>query len=238
MRPAYVTTIVAVVLGALAGAASAHPGAPTLHAAWIAHIVTPTPEWSAPAHGRTRTTISPIAGDADAPVALLVLGARRLHNATTWLRVLLPQRPNGSSVWIDADLVRLTRTPWRIEVSLEQRTVSLLRAGRVTDRWPAVVGKPSTPTPTGLFSVYQRVRQPNPNAFLGTWALLLSGFSNALREFDGGARTVCDPRARRHKPARPARNRTIARLHPDRQQRHRPARSRRRRRNPRPDHLI
>ena len=125
-------------------------------------------------------------GDADAPVALLVLGARRLRNATTWLRVLLPQRPNGLSVWIDADLVRLTRTPWRIEVSLEQRTVSLLRAGRVTDRWPAVVGKPSTPTPTGLFSVYQRVRQPNPNAFLGTWALLLSGFSNALREFDGG----------------------------------------------------
>jgi lipoprotein-anchoring transpeptidase ErfK/SrfK len=191
VRPAFVTTIVALVLGALAGgapaeAASAIPGAPTVRAAWVAHIVTPTPAWSAPARGHRRTAISPIAESGDAPVALLVLGARRRHNGTTWLRVLLPQRPNGSSVWIDADLVRLTRTPWRIEVSLEQRTVSLLRGGRVTNRWPAVVGKPSTPTPTGLFSVYQRVRQPNPNAFLGTWALLLSGFSNALREFDGG----------------------------------------------------
>lgn len=183
--------IVAVALGALAAgaparAASAQPGAPTVRAAWVAHIVIPTPGWSAPVHGRKRTTISPIAGGGDAPLALLVLGVRRLHNTTTWLRVLLPERPNGASVWIDADLVRLTRTPWRIDVSLEQRTVSLLRGGRVADRWRAVVGKPSTPTPTGLFFVYQRVRQPDPNAFLGTWALLLSGFSNALREFDGG----------------------------------------------------
>ncbi len=191
VRPAYASTIVAVLLGALAGgapaeAASPLPGAPTIRAAWVAHIVIPTPGWSTPAYGRRRTTISPIAAGGAAPVALLVLGARRRHNRTTWLRVLLPQRPNGSSVWIDSDLVRLTRTPWRIEVSLAQRTVALLRDGRVMDRWPAVVGKPSTPTPTGLFFVYQRIRQPNPNAFLGTWALLLSGFSNALREFDGG----------------------------------------------------
>ena len=183
------TTIVAVVIGALAAgapaqAASARPGAPTARAAWVAHIVIPTPGWSAPGHGRRRTTISPIVGDA--PLALLVLGTRRLQGGVTWLRVLLPQRPNGTSAWIDSDLVRLTWTPWRIEVSLGQRTVSLLRGGRAIDRWPAVVGKPSTPTPTGLFSVYQRVRQPDPNAFLGTWALLISGFSNTLREFDGG----------------------------------------------------
>jgi uncharacterized repeat protein (TIGR01451 family) len=191
LRPASLTTIVAAVLGALAAgapaaAASPHPGAPTVRAAWVAHIVIATPGRSEPAAGRRQTTTSPIADGGDGPVALLVLGVRRLHDGTTWLRVLLPQRPNGTSVWIDSDLVQLSRTPWRIEVSLEERTVSLLHDGRLTDRWLAVVGKPSAPTPTGLFSVYQRVRQPNPNAFLGTWALLLSGFSNALREFDGG----------------------------------------------------
>jgi L,D-transpeptidase catalytic domain len=174
------TTLVAVLAAALLGASSARaaaarPQAPTPRAAWIAHIVTPTPGWSAPGGGRRRLTISPLARWDHGPVALLVLGARRVSDGTTWLRVLLAQRPNGTSVWIDADLARLTRTPWRIDVSLPGRTVSLLRAGRARYRWRAVVGKPSTPTPTGLFSVYQRVRQPGPDDFLGTWALLLSG---------------------------------------------------------------
>jgi lipoprotein-anchoring transpeptidase ErfK/SrfK len=95
-------------------------------------------------------------------------------------------RPNGLSAWIDSDYVELARTPWRIDVSTEQRTVSLLRAGRFVDRWRAVVGKPSTPTPRGLYAVYERVRQPDPNAFLGTWALLLTAFSPVLNNFDGG----------------------------------------------------
>lgn len=167
-------------------ALAAHATGPTARVAWIAHIITATPGWSAPGHGRVRSTISTSAGSNDGPVALLVLDAR-VVNGATWLRVLLPRRPNGSSVWIDANLVSLTRTPWRIDISLKRRTVTLLRDGRVMRRWRAVVGKPSTPTPTGLFSVYQRVRQTDPNAFLGSWALLLSGFSNVLRRFDGGA---------------------------------------------------
>jgi lipoprotein-anchoring transpeptidase ErfK/SrfK len=161
------------------------PGRPTARVAWIAHIITATPGWSSPGRGRLRSTISTNAGFNGGPVALLVLDAR-VVNGVNWLRVLLPQRPNGSSVWIDANLVRLTHTPWRIDISLKRRMVRLLRDGRVIRRWRAVVGKPSTPTPTGLFSVYQRVRQTDPNAFLGSWALLLSGFSNVLRRFDGG----------------------------------------------------
>lgn len=162
------------------------PEPPTARAAWVAHIITATPGWSAPGRGHVRSTISTSAGFNGGPVALLVLDARTVRGAT-WLRVLLPRRPNGSSVWIDANLVRLRRTPWRIDISLERRTVTLLRDGRVMRRWRAVVGKQSTPTPTGLFSVYQRVRQTDPNAFLGSWALLLSGFSNVLRRFDGGS---------------------------------------------------
>ena len=115
-----------------------------------------------------------------------MLGARQAAKGTTWLRVLLPQRPNGTSAWIDSNLVRLTRTPWRIDVSLPARTVSLLRDGRIQDSWSAVIGKPSTPTPPGLYAIYERVRQPNPNDFLGTWALLLTAFSPVLQNFDGG----------------------------------------------------
>ena len=141
---------------------------------------------TAPGTGRLRTVIPTSATGNGGPVDLLVLGARVTANRTTWLRVLLPQRPNGASGWIDSNLVELTRTPWRVDVSLRARTVSLLRDGRVLDTWSAVIGKPSTPTPLGLYAIYERVPQPSPNDFLGTWALLLTAFSPVLHNFDGG----------------------------------------------------
>jgi lipoprotein-anchoring transpeptidase ErfK/SrfK len=53
-------------------------------------------------------------------------------------------------------------------------------------RFRAVVGKPSTPTPLGLFAVYERARQPDPDAFLGPWALHLTAHSNVLEDYGGG----------------------------------------------------
>jgi lipoprotein-anchoring transpeptidase ErfK/SrfK len=171
---------------ALPRAAKALPGASTRRAAWVARIVIPTPARTAPRTGRVRTVIQKSAAGDGGPVVLLVLGARRARNGITWLRVLLPQRPNGISGWIDSNLVELARTPWRIDVSLRARTVSLLHHGRVLDTWRAVVGKPSTPTPPGLYAIYERVAQPSADDFLGTWALLLTAFSPVLHNFDGG----------------------------------------------------
>ena len=162
------------------------PGAPTRRAAWVARVVIPTPALTAPGRGRVRTVIATSATGNGGPIDLLVLGTRVTANGTTWLRVLLPQRPNGTSGWINSNLVQLTRTPWRIDVSLPARTVSLLRDGHVLDTWSAVIGKPTTPTPPGLYAIYERARQPSPNDFLGTWALLLTAFSPVLRNFDGG----------------------------------------------------
>jgi lipoprotein-anchoring transpeptidase ErfK/SrfK len=62
----------------------------------------------------------------------------------------------------------------------------LLHDGRQIDRWWAVVGKSATPTPRGLFAIYERVRQPSPDDFDGTWSLPLTAFSDALRSFEGG----------------------------------------------------
>jgi lipoprotein-anchoring transpeptidase ErfK/SrfK len=162
------------------------PAAPTAGSAWVARIVIATRALTAPESGRVRMVIQTTATWDRGPVALLVLDARVLANGSTWLKVRLPQRPDGASAWIDSNFVELTRTPWRIDVSLERRTVSLLHNGRVIDRWQAVVGKPSTPTPRGLFAIYERLREPSPNDFLGTWALPLTAFSDALRHFEGG----------------------------------------------------
>jgi lipoprotein-anchoring transpeptidase ErfK/SrfK len=42
------------------------------------------------------------------------------------------------------------------------------------------------PTPRGLFAVSERVLQPDPDGFLGPWALLLTAFSPTLVSFGGG----------------------------------------------------
>ena len=42
------------------------------------------------------------------------------------------------------------------------------------------------PRPPGLYAIYERVPQPSPDDFLGTWALLLTAFSPVLHNFDGG----------------------------------------------------
>ena len=98
----------------------------------------------------------------------------------------LPVRPNRAAGWIDADRVRTSVTPWRVRIRLRSRTVSVYRAGRRQRRFRAVVGKPTTPTPRGLFAVAERARQPDPSGFLGPWALHLTAHSDVLDNYGGG----------------------------------------------------
>lgn len=154
--------------------------------AWIAHLVAPVDARSAPAAGRDVTRIAALASWNHGPVGLLVLAERTGHDGRLWLRVRLPQRPNGASAWIPADRTQLASTPWRIVISIRRRTVSLEHAGRVVRVYRAVVGKPATPTPTGLFAVSERVSQPDPHGFYGPWVLLLTAYSRTLLHFAGG----------------------------------------------------
>jgi lipoprotein-anchoring transpeptidase ErfK/SrfK len=116
---------------------------------------------------------------------LLVLGRPRAQDNRCWLQVRLPWRPNSAAGWINAKLVVVEKTKWRIEVSTSRRTLTLLEAGRPVRTISVVVGKPSTPTPTGLFAVAWAVRW-NPSDFLGSWVLELTAHSDALAHFDGG----------------------------------------------------
>ena len=75
-----------------------------------------------------------------------------------WLQVMLPGRPNGSSGWIARKGTRRLVTGWHLVVSLGARRVTVYRHGRVLRRFRAVVGKPSTPTPTGSFFVEETLQ--------------------------------------------------------------------------------
>jgi lipoprotein-anchoring transpeptidase ErfK/SrfK len=119
------------------------------------------------------------------PQVLLVL-AGRVHEGRKWVKVLLPTRPNGSSGWVRRNHVVLSRTRYWVDVRTRSRVVTVFRNGRLVRRFRAVVGAPATPTPGGLAAIYERNRQPDPDAFLGPWALSLTALSEVLENYGGG----------------------------------------------------
>jgi lipoprotein-anchoring transpeptidase ErfK/SrfK len=127
-------------------------------------------------------------GPSDAPWLLVVARPHDSYNRC-WVQVRLPWRPNNAVGWINANLVVVKMTPWRIEASTATRTLTLLRAGRSVRTISVVVGKPSTPTPTGLFAIAWAIPW-HPNDFLGSWVLELTAHSDVLQQFDGGDGTV------------------------------------------------
>lgn len=142
--------------------------------------------WKAPSAGdpsRLQTT-NPLGQRLE----MLVTGARRDANGVGWLRVLLPDRPNGSQGWVRADDVRLIPTDQRIVVDLSSRTLIRLEDGKVLDTFHVGIGTPQTPTATGTFYVWAQVPESNPAGPYGVFALGLSGFSQVLRDWPGGGR--------------------------------------------------
>jgi lipoprotein-anchoring transpeptidase ErfK/SrfK len=124
----------------------------------------------------------PLTGE---PTTLPVIGALTGPDGVRWLRVMLPGRPDGSSGWIAQQGTSETVTSWHLVVNLAARRVRAYRAGHLLKSFQAVVGKSSTPTPTGEFFVEETLRMPSGEAG-GPFALALSARSNVLQEFEGG----------------------------------------------------
>jgi lipoprotein-anchoring transpeptidase ErfK/SrfK len=102
-----------------------------------------------------------------------------------WLKVMLPGRPNGHEGWIlNVSTIRAV-TDWHIVVDTSRRTLALYRSGKRMRVLEAVVGKPSTPTPTGEFFIEESIAL-RPSDVGAPFALALSARSNVLQEFDGG----------------------------------------------------
>ena len=165
------------------------PG-PTLAKAFTAEIKVPTVARAAPNAGKVVASIPTSAPWSGGRSQLLVLGSKHDSKGRTWLHVELPLRPNGSKGWMLADFARVTPTPYRVVVSISQRTLSLYRAGKLVKTVQSVVGAPGTPTPTGLYAIATAVRQPDPGGFYGPWVLHLNAYSDVLRQFEGGPGTI------------------------------------------------
>jgi lipoprotein-anchoring transpeptidase ErfK/SrfK len=124
----------------------------------------------------------PITGE---PTTLPVIAHSIAADGRRWLLVLLPGRPNGASGWISEQSTRPSLTAWSIVVDLAARRVRVYGNAHVVRIFQAVVGKPSTPTPTGKFFVEESLRMQSGEPG-GPFALALSARSDVLHEFEGG----------------------------------------------------
>jgi lipoprotein-anchoring transpeptidase ErfK/SrfK len=160
--------------------------APGQAVAWRAEIEGPTAvfDWLPVKNLRPSYWLT----EAEAPW-LLVLTRPYAAHGRCWVKVRLPWRPNDAAGWVNASDVFLEKTPWRIGVSTARRALTVYRAGVRVRTVSVVVGKPSTPTPVGLFAVTWAIPW-HPNDFLGSWVLELTAHSNVLQSFEGGDGTV------------------------------------------------
>ncbi len=145
------------------------------------HVVRESPQAASPQVSLVAAR-RPLTGE---QTTLPVIGLLTGPDGISWLRVMLPGRPNGSTGWIARQGTARLTTAWHIVISLAGRQVLVYRDGRVVRRFRAVVGKPSTPTPTGEFFVEEAVQMQGGEAG-GPFALALSARSNVLQEFEGG----------------------------------------------------
>jgi lipoprotein-anchoring transpeptidase ErfK/SrfK len=121
------------------------------------------------------------------PTPFLIDQARRTAAGETWLKVLLPRRPNGSSGWVQRDQVRIRPVSHEVVVDLSSRTASLLEDRHKVRSFRVGVGTAGTPTPAGRFYVTVKLRPPQISAAAyGAWALGLSGYSEVHQTFGTG----------------------------------------------------
>jgi lipoprotein-anchoring transpeptidase ErfK/SrfK len=167
-------------------AAAASIAAPSrAHGATIARIVVPAEARSRAGAGAKVWLVGTATSWSAEPQSLLVLGSAT-YRGREWVHLLLPIRPDGTTGWVPRSHVVLTTTRYWITVDKAARTVTIYDRGRQVRRFLAVIGKPATPTPDGLAAIWERDPQPDPQGFLGPWAMPLTVLSNVLFNFGGG----------------------------------------------------
>lgn len=163
------------------------PDLPTIEDAVIATATVPNVEVFAEADGDEPMLSLPnpwlLNEEADKPVDQVFLVEKQQDD---WVKVLLPERPNGSTGWIQAADVELQTTPYRIDIQLGSRLIIVYEANEVLLRETIAVGKPDTPTPPGQYYLRVLLESIDPSSVYGPYAYGLSAHSEVLTEFSGG----------------------------------------------------
>lgn len=156
-----------------------------LAGSWSARIVAPSRVLSRPGGGRQVARLGTATTWSRHSQSLLVLDSA-IALGRSWLRVRLPGRPNRSAGWISQDRVALRHSDIWVEIHKPNRSLLVFLNGKRILRTRIVIGASDTPTPAGLFAIYERNRQADQTGFLGPWSLPITAFSPTLKSFGGG----------------------------------------------------
>jgi lipoprotein-anchoring transpeptidase ErfK/SrfK len=99
-----------------------------------------------------------------------------------WVEVRLAQRPNGSVAWVPADDVSLATDSYHIVVNLATMHLQLYNDGSEIDSFPAGIGVPRAPTPTGHFFVTFFAEPASPG--YGPFVIVTSAHSNTISDWE------------------------------------------------------
>ena len=106
-----------------------------------------------------------------------------------WLAVRSPALGNKELGWVRAAPLRLLRRPVALEIDLSKRELTVRDPEGVKRRISVAIGAPDTPTPTGEFSVTDKLDGPEYGPYYGCCILALSGRQPKLPEgWSGGDR--------------------------------------------------
>lgn len=108
-----------------------------------------------------------------------------------WLGVVSAAMPNGRLGWVDAEsgALAFSRVKVTLETDLSRRLLRVWAGGRVVRRIQVGVGRAGSRTPTGRFSITDKLRGSAYGSYYGCCILALSGHQpNTPRGWTGGAR--------------------------------------------------
>ncbi len=103
-----------------------------------------------------------------------------LRERGDWLRVVVPERPNGRPGWILASATRAGAVDVSLRVDRSARRLTVWRRGKVVRRVEVAVGRPGSETPAGRFAVTDKLRTRRPDSPYGCCAIALSGHQPKL----------------------------------------------------------
>ncbi len=153
--------------------------------ATVARFVMRTALFRTPGGRRRIGFVQPTTSFSGQGTILAVLGGADAAGES-WIRVLLPRRPNGLTGWVRRTEVCVRRSRYAISVDRRRRLLVARKNGKVILRSRIDVGQTTTPTPSGLYAVYEKYRPELGREVFGEAILSLTGHSPVFRRFGGG----------------------------------------------------